>query len=94
MAERAAAPHGRLVHLRGPARRQLRLGRACELVVGTPAAGFRTELRWKVDWLPKRLFQFSTLILPDLDSDASLFAVYAMGIRGRNGATEIYVLDA
>jgi hypothetical protein len=70
------------------------LGRACELVVGTPAAGFRTELRWKVDWLPKRLFQFSTLILPDLDSDASLFAVYAMGIRGRNGATEIYVLDA
>jgi len=70
------------------------LGRSCELVVGTLAAGFRTELRWEVDWLPKRLFQFSTLIIPDLDPDASMLAVYAMGMKGRDGITEIYSIES
>jgi hypothetical protein len=70
------------------------LGRSVELVTGTLSAGFRARLRWEVDWLPKRLFQFSTIIVPDLDPDASLLPVFAMGLSGRDGAAEIYRLGA
>lgn len=66
------------------------LGRSVELVSGTLAQGFQTDLRWEVDWLPKRIFQFSTIIVPDLDRDATMLAGFAMGLRGRDGRAEIF----
>jgi hypothetical protein len=69
------------------------VGRSCQLVSGTLASGFQTALNWEVDWLPKRLFQFSTMIIPDLDLDATLLPVFAMGLRDRDGTTVVYRLN-
>jgi hypothetical protein len=70
------------------------VGRHCEVVMGTLACGFATKLRWEVDWLPKRLFQFSSIIVPDLDAGAEVLPLYGAGLRGRDGTTEIYRLES
>ncbi len=63
----------------------------CEVIAGNPQTGFTCVLRWKVDRLPKRLFQFSSIRFPVIYGQSSdLLAVYGTGCKGHNDRTELF----
>jgi hypothetical protein len=66
----------------------------CDLVVGNPARGFERVLSWRADFLPKRLFGFSRMLLPSGSWSAARLYVTGVGVRGHDEVTEIFDLRA
>ena len=64
---------------------------SCELIAWIPNQGFIKPLSWRVDHLPKRIFQFSSVSFPSINqADGSWIAIYGLGCVGFNDCTLVY----
>ncbi len=66
--------------------------RACDLVATRDGATFHRLARAPTDLLPKRLFQFSALVIPEAAS-TDLLVTYGVGLRGREDRLEVSTID-
>lgn len=66
------------------------LSNYCEVVAGNIHEGFSPILKWKADKLPKRLFQFSSIIFPMCTTSNGYLSLYGQGCTGHDDQTELY----
>jgi len=69
------------------------VGRSCNVVAGNMESGFTTLIDWKVDFWPKKLFQFSTIQFPTVYSDSAYVSLYSSGCVSHDNCTEVFVIS-